>query len=138
MRATATPTVMATATATMKDAESFTGFEAVTKMIADMICGPAIIVTARGSICRFMVSWCHRPAPCIPRREGFFGGFLKNFRGHPSCRQLGEHESLQEVCGSSWGSPPVGIPQLTRLLPLARCPRTLKPSTMSAIPKISA
>jgi hypothetical protein len=38
----------------MKEAESFTGLEAVRKIIADMIYGPAIIVMARGRIVRFM------------------------------------------------------------------------------------
>jgi hypothetical protein len=38
----------------MKEAESFTGLEAVRKMIADIIWGPAIIVMARGRIVRFM------------------------------------------------------------------------------------
>src|SRR5215213_6953567 len=53
-RKMATPTVAAIATAARKEAESFTGFEVVTKMIADIICGPAIIVMASGRICRFM------------------------------------------------------------------------------------
>src|SRR5215207_9160943 len=56
VKAIATPTVVAIATPAMKEAEIFTGFEAVTKMIADIICGPAIIVMARGRICRFMAS----------------------------------------------------------------------------------
>jgi hypothetical protein len=55
-RAIATPTVVAIATPTMKDADTFSGLGAVTKMIADMICGPAIIVMARGKISRFMGS----------------------------------------------------------------------------------
>jgi hypothetical protein len=38
----------------MKEAESFTGLEAVRKIIADMIYGPAIIVMARGRIIRFI------------------------------------------------------------------------------------
>jgi hypothetical protein len=53
-RAMATPTVVAIATPAMKEAESFTGLEAVRKMIADIIWGPAIIVMARGRIVRFM------------------------------------------------------------------------------------
>ena len=53
-RAMATPTVVAIATPAMKEAESFTALEAVRKMMADMICGPAIIVMARGRIVRFM------------------------------------------------------------------------------------
>src|SRR5215211_7927826 len=47
-RAMSTPTVVAIATPTMKGVEIFSGLGAVTKMIADMICGPAIIVMARG------------------------------------------------------------------------------------------
>jgi hypothetical protein len=46
--------VVAIATPAMKEAESFTGLGVVRKMIADMICGPAIIVMARGRIVRFM------------------------------------------------------------------------------------
>jgi hypothetical protein len=42
----------------MKEAEIFTGLEAVTKIIADMIYGPAIIVMARGRIAWFMASPC--------------------------------------------------------------------------------
>src|SRR5215213_7202462 len=57
-RAIATPTVVAIATPAMKEAEIFTGLEAVTKMIADMICGPAIIVMARGRIAWFIGSPC--------------------------------------------------------------------------------
>jgi hypothetical protein len=53
-RAMATPTVVATATPAIKEAESFTALDAVRKMIADIICGPAIIVMARGRIVRFM------------------------------------------------------------------------------------
>jgi hypothetical protein len=49
-----TPTVVAIATPTMNDTEHFPGFGAVRKMIADMICGPNIIVMARGRICRSM------------------------------------------------------------------------------------
>src|SRR5215210_2003942 len=49
-----TPVVAAFATAARKATESLTGFEAVTKMIADIICGPAIIVIARGRIAWFM------------------------------------------------------------------------------------
>jgi hypothetical protein len=51
-----TPTVTAIATAAMNDTETFTGLEVVTKMIADIICGPAIIAIARGRISRFMIS----------------------------------------------------------------------------------
>jgi hypothetical protein len=40
----------------MKEAETFTGLEAMTKIMADMICGPAIIVMARGRIAWFMAS----------------------------------------------------------------------------------
>jgi hypothetical protein len=40
----------------MKGAETFSDLGAVTKMIAAMICGPAIIVMARGRICRSMIS----------------------------------------------------------------------------------
>jgi hypothetical protein len=36
----------------MKEAESFSGLGAVTKMIADMICGPAFMVMARGMMAR--------------------------------------------------------------------------------------
>src|SRR5215217_99556 len=43
-----TPAVTAITTPARKAAESFSGFAAVTKMIADMICGPAFIVMARG------------------------------------------------------------------------------------------
>ena len=39
----------------MNGTETFTGLEVVTKMIADMICGPAIIVMARGRISRFIL-----------------------------------------------------------------------------------
>jgi hypothetical protein len=49
-----TPTVTAIATAAMNAMETFTGLGVVTKMIADIICGPAIIVIARGRISRFM------------------------------------------------------------------------------------
>jgi hypothetical protein len=59
-RATATPTVAAIATPATKEAESFTGLGAVRKMMADMICGPAIIVMARGRMSRFMLSF---PSP---------------------------------------------------------------------------
>ena len=41
----------------MNGTETFTGLEVVTKMIADMICGPAIIVMARGRIARSMISF---------------------------------------------------------------------------------
>src|SRR5215216_7317590 len=55
-RAMARPTVVAIATPAMKEAESLTGLEAVRKMIADMIWGPAIIVMARGRMVRFMAA----------------------------------------------------------------------------------
>jgi hypothetical protein len=55
-RATTNPTSVAIATPAMKEAESFSGFEAVTKMIAAMICGPAIIVMASGRMSRFIGS----------------------------------------------------------------------------------
>jgi len=41
-------------------AESFTGFEVMRKMIADMICGPAIVVMANWRIAGFMAPSCHR------------------------------------------------------------------------------
>src|ERR671910_866727 len=43
-----TPAVTAITTPARKAAESFSGLEAVMKMSADMICGPAFIVMARG------------------------------------------------------------------------------------------
>src|SRR5215208_2027761 len=67
-RKMATPTVAAIATAARKEAESFTGLEVVTKMIADMICGPAIIVMARGMTDRLMA--LVPPAFCFLRRQG--------------------------------------------------------------------
>src|SRR5215216_3689977 len=48
------PTVTAMTTPARKEAESLRGLEAVTKMSADMICGPAFIVMARGRIARFI------------------------------------------------------------------------------------
>jgi hypothetical protein len=50
------PATVATATPKMKDAESLSGLEVVRNMIADMICGPAIIVMASGRISKFMLS----------------------------------------------------------------------------------
>jgi hypothetical protein len=50
--------VAAIATPARKAAEIYTGFEAVTKIMADMICGPAIIVMARGRIAWFMAPPC--------------------------------------------------------------------------------
>src|SRR5215212_1787656 len=49
-----TPTVVAIATPARNGKETLSAFGAVTKMIAAMICGPAIIVMASGRICRFM------------------------------------------------------------------------------------
>ena len=51
--ATSKPPVTPAAAPTMKAKDSFTASFAVTKMIADMICGPAIIVMASGTTCRF-------------------------------------------------------------------------------------
>jgi hypothetical protein len=48
--------VVAIVTPVMKAAEIRTGFVLVTKMMADMICGPANMVMARGRIARFMFS----------------------------------------------------------------------------------
>src|SRR5215218_252419 len=50
-----TPAVTAITTPVRKKAESFSGLRAVTKMMADNICGPAFIVMARGRTCRFMI-----------------------------------------------------------------------------------
>src|SRR5215211_7996088 len=49
-----TPTVVAMATPARNGKETLSALGAVTKIIADMICGPAIIVMASGRICRFM------------------------------------------------------------------------------------
>jgi hypothetical protein len=47
------PTLTAMITPARKEAESLRGLGAVTKMSADMICGPAFMVMARGRIARF-------------------------------------------------------------------------------------
>jgi hypothetical protein len=44
---------------------------AVTKMIADMICGPAFIVMARGRMARFMVTSRYSVLPCGPIRVAY-------------------------------------------------------------------
>src|SRR5829696_1535429 len=49
-----TPTAVAMATPARNGTETLSALGAVTKIIAAMICGPAIIVMARGRICRFM------------------------------------------------------------------------------------
>src|SRR5687768_4423387 len=64
-----TPTVVAIATPARNGKETLSALGAVTKMIADMICGPAIIVMARGSICTFMIPVCHRPSPLASPEE---------------------------------------------------------------------
>src|ERR687897_1245369 len=51
-----TPTVTAITTPARKAAESFRGLEAVMKISADMICGPAFMVIARGMMARFMAA----------------------------------------------------------------------------------
>ena len=53
-RAKTNPTIVAMATPAMNETESLTALEVVRKMIADMICGPAIIVMARGRMARCM------------------------------------------------------------------------------------
>src|SRR5215211_6329956 len=49
-----TPAVTAITTPARKEAESFSALGTVTKMIADMICGPAFIVMARGMTARLI------------------------------------------------------------------------------------
>src|SRR5215212_11371903 len=49
-----TPEVVAMATPARNGTETLSALGAVTKIIAAMICGPAIIVMASGRICRFM------------------------------------------------------------------------------------
>lgn len=92
LMAMSTPTVAAIATPMMNAADVRTGLEMVTKMIADMICGPSNIVMARGRIARFMISsqytaamfrWLQRIVSCagaVADRDGHPGdapGFLR-------------------------------------------------------------
>src|SRR5215208_1436537 len=65
-----TPTIRAITTPARKYAESLSALGAVTKMIADMICGPAFIVMARGMTDRLIA--------LIP--PGL--GFLRRSGGH--------------------------------------------------------
>jgi hypothetical protein len=84
--------VAAIAPTMMNAAEVRTGLVLVTKMIADMICGPANMVMARGRIARFMISsqytaamfrWLQRIVSCagaVADRDGHPGdapGFLR-------------------------------------------------------------
>src|SRR5215218_9060286 len=89
-RAMITPTVTAIATAATNDAETFTGLGVVRKMIADMICGPAIIVIARGRISRLMISFLYTTAM-------YADYFLMSYRERimprpPGCEVAGYHE----------------------------------------------
>jgi hypothetical protein len=78
VRRTTNPTIVAIATPARNAAEIFTGLEVVRKMIADMICGPAIIVMASGRMSRFMGS--HDATRRSPPHSW---SLLVNFREHP-------------------------------------------------------
>jgi len=63
-----TPTVVAIATPPTNASDTGTAFSAVTKIIAEMIWGPAIIVMASGKISRFIPP---HSAAIVVRRLGF-------------------------------------------------------------------
>src|SRR5918999_4585432 len=79
----ATPSVVAIATPTRNATDTGTAFSAVTKMIADMICGPAIIVMARGRICRLTR---RRSYPAVGSRNRSPLPDLPLLRGHLRAR----------------------------------------------------
>jgi hypothetical protein len=62
-RRAATPIVVAISTASTKASEFFSARSEVTKMIADMICGPAIIVMASGRMFVFTTPTLAEAAP---------------------------------------------------------------------------